>query len=50
MRKKTVSKSEFISVRVSEATKAALGKIASEKGWTVSSLVSRILEEYIKKP
>jgi len=42
-------KSEFLSIRVSPSTKAALETIAESQDRTLSWLVSRILETHVEK-
>lgn len=44
-----MKKSEFISVRVDEDTKEYLRKLAEERKWTISLLVSEIIKEWIKE-
>lgn len=44
-----MKKSEFLSVRVDGDTKDYLKKIADERKWTVSLLVSEIIKEWIQE-
>ncbi len=43
----TLKKTEFISVRISKATKKKLEKLAKEKERSLSWLVSKIIETHI---
>ena len=47
-RKKIGKKTEFLSVRVSEGTKDALEEIAENEDRSLSWLVAKILEDYLK--
>ncbi len=47
-RKKIGKKTEFLSVRVSEGTKGALEEIAESEDRSLSWLVAKILEDYLK--
>ena len=47
-RKKIGKKTEFLSVRVSEGTKDALEEIAESEDRSLSWLVAKILEDYLK--
>lgn len=44
----TMKKTEFISFRTDQSTKALLGKIAAERKWSVSQLVELIIKERIQ--
>ncbi len=46
--KKIGKKTEFLSVRVSEGTKDALEEIAESEDRSLSWLVAKILEDYLK--
>ncbi len=47
-RKRIGKKTEFLSVRVSEGTKDALEEIAESEDRSLSWLVAKILEDYLK--
>ena len=47
-RKKIGKKTEFLSVRVSEGTKDSLEEIAESEDRSLSWLVAKILEDYLK--
>lgn len=44
-----MKKSEYISFRTSQTSKAALEKYAAEKKWSISFLVEEIIQEWIEK-
>ena len=46
---KKATKSEFLSVRVSAATKAALARIAEEQDRSLSWVVGRLLDDYVAR-
>ena len=47
-KKKTDRKTEFLSVRVSETTKNTLEEIAESEDRSLSWLVAKVLEDYLK--
>ena len=47
-KKKMDRKTEFLSVRVSEATKNSLEEIAESEDRSLSWLVAKVLEDYLK--